>query len=108
MLSDITTLVLAILGILFILMFLIFKLMVWKENGVTITLPLNFNDREIYTRIINIREICSFLGLQKQCTIAVISYGATEDFINELSECFSDCDFLKIINKENLVTELHT
>ena len=108
MLSDFAALVLAILGILFILMSVVFKLLLWKEKGVTITLPLDFNDREIYNRIVNIHEICSFLGIQKQCTIAVISYGASEEFINELKECFSDYDFLKIINKENIITELHT
>ena len=108
MLSDIASLVLAILGILFILMCFIFKLMVWKEKGVAISLPLNFNDRDIFSRIVNLREICAFLGIQKQCTIAVINYGASEDFIDELRDCFSDCDFLKIINKENLITELHT
>lgn len=108
MLSDIAALALAILGILFILFSLIFKLMLWKEEGVSITIPLNSDNREIYNRIINLREICSFLGIQKQCTIVLINYGASEWFIDELKDCFSDYTFLKIINKENIITELHT
>ena len=108
MLSDIVALVLAILGILFILFSIVFKLMIWKEDGVTISLSLDSDDREIYNRIINIREICSFLGIQKQCTIVVINYGASEWFIDELKDCFSDYVFLKIIDKENIIKELHT
>ncbi len=108
MLSDIVALALAILGILFILFSLIFKLMVWKEKGITITIPLNSDNREIYNRIINIREICSFLGTQKQCTIVVINYGASESFVDELKECFSDYYSLKIIDKDKPITELHT
>ncbi len=108
MLSDIVALALAIMGILFILFTIVFKLMVWQETGVVISLPLNSNDKEIYNHIINIREICSFLGIQKQCTIVVANYGASQWFIDELRECFSDSPFLKIIDKENLITELHT
>ncbi len=108
MLSDIVALALAILGILFILFSLIFKLMIWKEKEVAITVALDSDNREIYNRIINIREICSFLGIQKQCTIVLINYGASQWFIDELKDCFSDYSFLKIVEKESLITELHT
>lgn len=108
MFSDISALFLAILGILFILFIIIFKLMVWKEKDVVISVPLDSDDREIYNRIINLKDICEFLGVQKQCTIVVVNYGASKYFIDELEECFSDYDFLKIIDKENLITELHT
>jgi len=108
MLSDIAALILAVLGILFILFVLIFKLMIWKEKEVAITIPLNSDNREIYNRIINIREICSFLGIQKQCTIVIINYGASEWFIDELKEYFAGYNFLKIIEAENLIKELHT
>ncbi len=108
MLSDIAALVLAILGILFVLFALIFKLMIWKEKGVAITVPLNSDNREIYNRITNLREICSFLGIQKQCTIVIINYGASEWFIDELKECFAGYNFLKIIEAKNLIKELHT
>lgn len=108
MLSNIVALALAILGVLFILFALIFKLMIWKEEGVAITIPLNSDNREIYNHIINIRDICSFLGIQKQCTIVLINYGASQWFIDELKECFSDYSFIKFINKEELIKELHT
>ena len=108
MLSDIVALALAILGVLFILFALIFKLMIWKEEGVAITIPLNSDNREIYNHIINIRDICSFLGIQKQCTIAVINYGASEIFIKKLTNHFSQYNFLKVIDKESPIKELHT
>ena len=102
MFSDISALFLAILGILFILFIIIFKLMVWKEKDVVISVHLDADDREIYNRIVTLKDI------SEQCTIVVVNYGASKRFIDELKECFSDYDFLKIIDKENMVTELHT
>ncbi len=108
MLSDIIALALAVAGVIFILFSIIFKLMVYKENGVILSIPLKSDDNEIYNRITNLREICSFLGIQKQCTIAIVNYGASDLFINKLKSYFSEYDFINIINSENLIKELHT
>ena len=108
MLSDIVAFFLAVIGVVFILFSIIFKLMVWKESGVVISIPLNSDDKEIYARITNLWEICCFLGIQKQCTIAVINYGASKIFINKLKNHFSQYDVIKIIEAENLIKELHT
>ena len=108
MLCDIVALFLAIIGVIFILFSSIFKLMIWKESGVSISIPLNSDDEEIYNRIKNLREICSFLGIQKQCTIVVVNYGASENFINKLENHFYQYDFLKVIDKDMLIKELHT
>ena len=108
MLSDIVAFILAILGVIFILFIVVFKLMIWKENDVIITVPLNYDDDEIYNRVKNLWEICSFLRIQKQCTIVIVNYGASENFINELGNYFIQYSSLKIINKENLIKELHT
>ena len=108
MLSDIVSLFLAIVGVVFILFSIIFKLMVWKERGVVISIALNSDDMAIYDRITNLREICCFLGIQKQCTIAVVNYGASNLFISKLKHHFSEYDFLKIVNAEKPIKELHT
>ncbi len=108
MLSDILALFLAIVGVVFILFSIIFKLMVWKESDVSISIPLNSDNEEIYNRITNIREICSFLGIQKQCTIVIVNYGASEIFMSELKKYFNQYDFLKIIEAERPIKELHT
>ena len=108
MLSDIVSLFLAITGVIFILFTLIFKLLIWKEQKVVISIPLNSDDKEIYNRVTNLREICYFLGIHKQCTIAVVSYGASDLFTSKLKSYFSECDFIKIINAESLIKELHT
>ena len=108
MLSDIVALFLAIVGVVFILFSVIFKLMVWKESDVNISIPLNSDNEEIYNRITNLREICSFLGIQKQCTIVIVNYGASENFINELKNHFCQYDFLKVIDKKESIKELHT
>ena len=108
MLSDIVAFILAILGVIFILLIVVFKLMIWKENDVIITVPLNYDDDEIYNRIKNLWEICSFLRIQKQCTIVVINYGASESFINELNHYYNGYNFLRIIDKDKSIKELHT
>lgn len=108
MLSDIIALALAVAGAILILFSIIFKLMVYKEKGVVLSIPLKSDDDEIYSRITNLREICAFLGVQKQCTIAVINYGASESFIKKLEAYFSQYNFVKFIDNKNLIKELHT
>ena len=108
MLTDIVALILAVVGVVFILFSIIFKLLVWKESNVIISIPLNSDDKDIYDRIINLREIICFLGIQKQCTIAVVNYGASNLFISKLKNYFSEYDFINIIKAENLIKELHT
>ena len=108
MLSDTVALFLAIVGVVFILFSVLFRLMVWKESGVSISIPLNSDDEEIYNRIKNLREICSFLGIQKQCTIVVVNYSASESFINELNNYYNGYNFLRIIDKDKSIKELHT
>ncbi len=108
MLSDIVALILAITGVVFILFTIIFKLLVWKGSDITLSIPLHSDDNEIYDRITNLWEICSFLGIQKQCTIVIINYGASETFIIRLKNHFSQYDFLRIIDKEKQIKELHT
>lgn len=108
MLSDIVALILTVTGVIFILFSIVFKLLVWRESDVILSIPLNSDDKEIYDRIINLWEICSFLGIQKQCTIAVVNYGASDNFINKLKNDFSEYDFLKIIYKDQPIKELHT
>ena len=108
MISDIIALALAVAGAVLILFSIIFKLMVYKEKGVVLSIPLKSDDDEIYSRITNLREICAFLGIQKQCTIVVVNYGASESFIKKLENYFSQYNFLKIIDKENAIKELHT
>ncbi len=106
--SDIVALILAVIGVVFILFTIIFKLLLWKESGVVISIPLHSDDKNIYDRITNLWEICSFLGIQKQCTIVVVNYGASKIFINKLKNHFSQYNFLKIIDKEEPIKELHT
>ena len=108
MLSDIVGLFLAITGVVFILFTLIFKLLIWQCGEVVISIPLVSDNKDIYDRITNLREICCFLGIQKQCTIAVVNYGASDSFINKLKNDFSQYNFLKIIYKEEPIKELHT
>ena len=108
MLSDIIALMLSVTGVIFILFSIIFKLMLWKGCDVVLSVPLYSDNHELYDIITNLWEICCFLGIQKRCTIAVVNYGASDSFINKLKNHFSHYDFLRVIDKEKPIKELHT
>lgn len=97
MLSDIITLFLAIAGIVFILLWAIFRLMTWQEDNFTFTLPLYSADNSIFDRICNIRAICELLGIHKKSTVVIINYGAAEWFCKKLSDYFKESNFIKIV-----------
>lgn len=107
MLSDIVTLALAILGVVFILLTFMFKLIVWNEKHFTLTLPLIDCDEEIINRIYNLRSFCEFCSTHKNSTVVLINYGAPEWFCSEILNRFDNSSFLKIVDAETL-KESHT
>ena len=95
MLSDIVSLALSILGIVFLLFVFMFRLMEWQEPGFTLAVPLRKADEDIFSRLSNLRSLCEFLGIHKKTTVVLINYGVPEWFIIKLKSHFSD-DFIRI------------
>ena len=91
MFSDILTLALAILGMVFILYSVMFKLVSWKEERFVFTLPLYSADNGIYERINNIRSFSELCSVNRRCSIVVINYGAPEWFCDEIREKYEWC-----------------
>ncbi len=103
MFTDIVTLALAILGIIFILLTFMFKLIVWHEENYRFILPLNACDKNIFDKIHNIRSFCEFLGIHKKCTIVLINYGAPDWFCKKIENCFSGDNFIKITSNTDSI-----
>ena len=100
MIAEVSMLVLAIIGILSILRFLIFKFISFKEERFTLVLPVCKEDEEIFGRIENIREFLEFCGIHKKCTVVIINYGAEKWFLEKIQENYGYYGFLKIIDSD--------
>ena len=99
--TEIFTLIFAIIGILSILRFLIFKFITFKEEKFTLLLPVCKENEEIFNRIENLREFLDFTGVHKKCTVVIINYGVSEEFLEKIDSMYGYYGFLKIIDKEN-------
>lgn len=99
--TEIFTLIFAIIGILSILRFLIFKFITFKEEQFTLLLPVHKENEEIFSRIENLREFLDFSGIHKKCTVVIINYGVSEEFLEKIDSMYGYYGFLKIIDKEN-------
>ena len=112
MFSDIIALIFGVLGIVFVLLSFVFKLIIWREDNFTILLPLYSDNEEIYTRLCNIADFTEFCGIHKKCTIVIINHGANKAFCNNLKSYFNNYINLKIIeateSAEAIFKELHT
>ena len=108
MITEIITFIFALLGLIFTLWFLCFRITSWRTDSITISLPVYNDDREIFDRIYCVYSLTDFCGIKKKCTIALINYGASDEFCNTIKEFYKNYDFIKIISCDNSITELHT
>lgn len=100
MVAEVSMLIFAIIGILSILRFLIFKFISFKEEKFTLILPVFSEDEEIFRRIENLREFLEFSGIHKKCTVVIINYGAENWFLQKIDEMYGYYGFLKIIEAD--------
>ncbi len=96
MINDILIYGLALLGIISLLMVFVFKMIAWRIEDFTITLPLTYIDECIYNRIYKIRSFLEFCGIEEKCTIVLINHGAPNWFCDEILEFYEKYDFLRI------------
>lgn len=104
--SDIFTLGATVLGITFILMLLILRLMVWRCEDVTVTIPLYTADTAIFSKVYNIYSVFDFIRMDKKCTVVIINYGAPDDFCNEIIKYYEKYNFLKVVNASDIAEDL--
>lgn len=106
MIAEVSMLIFAVIGILSILRFLIFKFISIKEDKFTLVLPVFSEDEEIFSRIENLREFLEFSGIHKKSTVVIINYGAKEWFLEKLNDMYGYYGFLKIIEANEASTAL--
>ena len=99
--TEILTLILAVIGILSVLRFCIFKFITFKEEYFTLLLPVFKEDEEIFNRIENLREFLDFTGVHNKITVVIINYGVSKEFLEKIDSMYGYYGFIKIIDKEN-------
>ena len=100
MIAEVSMLIFAVIGILSILRYLIFKFISFKEDRFTLVLPVFSESDEIFHRIENLREFLEFSGIHKKCTVVIINYGAGDWFLEKIQENYGYYGFLKIIDSD--------
>ena len=102
MVAEVAMLIFAIVGILSILRFIIFKFISFKEEKFNLIIPVFKEDEEVFRRIENLREFLEFSGIHKKCTVVIINYGAENWFLEKIDETYGYYEFLKIVDKEDV------
>lgn len=102
MVAEVSMLIFAIIGILSILRYLIFKFISFKEERFTLVLPVFSESEEIFSRIENLREFCEFCGIHKKCTVIIVNYGAPDWFMEKIDEQYGYYGFLEIIDGDEV------
>ncbi len=100
MIAEVAMLILAVVGILSILRFIIFKFISFKEEKFNLIIPVFKEDEEVFRRIENLREFLEFSGIHKKCTVVIINYGAGDWFLEKINEMYGYYGFLKIIEAD--------
>lgn len=108
MITEIITFIFALLGLIFTLWFMSFRITAWRTDTITITLPLCDDNREIFDRVYCAYSLTDFCGIKKKCTIVLINYGASEEFCNTIKNFYKSYHSIKIIEPQDLIKELHT
>ncbi len=98
MFSDIVAFAFAVIGIVSVFYSVIFRLTAMLTEKLTIVIPLHYNDESIHDRIRRIRSLLDFCHMKKKCTIVIENHGASDDYCNELKDCYSQ--YNEIIIKE--------
>ena len=102
MVVEVSMLIFAVIGILSILRFLIFKFITFKEEQFTLLLPVCNESEEIFIHIENLREFLDFSGIHKKCTVVIVNYGANKWFLEKIEEQYGYYGFLKIIEADEM------
>lgn len=106
MYSEIVQLALSILGIVFLLMIFVKHITSSRTENFTLTVPLYGCDRTIFNRIYNIRSALDFCGMKNKCTVVIVNYGAPEFFCKEILSFYEKYDLIKLINSQDIQSEL--
>ncbi len=106
LICDVFSLAFAVTGMICLMFVLMFRIMTWRENGITVIIPLRRAGDGVTDRVRHLREIFELLGVQKKCSIAVVNYGAPEWYCELLKNEFDNGDFIYIVDAANAAETL--
>ncbi len=108
MISDIITFAFAMIGLVFTLWFMAFRITAWRTDSITVSIPIYNDNTEIFDSIYCVYSLYDFCGIKKKCTIVLINYGASQEFCNTIKDFYKNYKSIKIIEPNELIKELHT
>ncbi len=106
--SDFLCLVLSLIGIVFLLYYILYKLFVWGEKGGVFVIPLYASEREPRTRIRNIKKLFELVGFDKLSTLVIVDFGAAKCDIDAIKNTYINDEKLFVCGGDELESILET
>ncbi|MGI6745647.1 MAG: hypothetical protein BWY46_00841 [Firmicutes bacterium ADurb.Bin300] len=100
--SDFLCLVLSLIGIVFLLYYILFKLFVWGEKGGVFVIPLYVSEREPRTRIRNIKKLFELVGFDKLSTLVVVDFGVAKCDLDAIKKMYINDEKLFVCGEDEL------
>lgn len=82
--SDFLTLLFALIGIVLLFYYIMFRLFMWGEKGGIFIIPLYPSEKEPRTRIGNIKKLFELTGFDKISVILIVDYGIAKNDIDTI------------------------
>ncbi len=98
--SELLCFVLSLIGIVALLYFLLFRLLMWGEKGGVLVVPLYPSEREPGTRIRNLCKLLELTGFDRIVTLVVAGHGVPPSVLGNLKEAFKNDERVFICDSE--------
>ena len=102
MLNNIIISCFSLLGLIFILLTFVLKMITWRIENITVTMPLFYEDKEIFSKIHFIRSLFVFCGIEKKCTVVIVNYNAPDCLCEEIKSFYKNHSFVKLVTPDEL------
>ncbi len=102
MLNNIIISCFSLLGLIFILLSFVLKMITWRIENITVTIPLFHEDKEIFSKIYFIRSLFEFCKIEKKCTVVIVNYNAPESLCEEIKSFYKNYTFVKLVTPDEL------
>lgn len=102
MLNNIIISCFSLLGLIFILLTFVLKMITWRIENITVTMPLFYEDKEIFSKIYFVRSLFELCGIEKKCTVVIVNYNAPECLCEEIKSFYKNYSFVKLVTPNEL------
>ncbi len=102
MLNNIIISCFSLLGLIFVLLTFVLKMITWRIENITVTIPLFHEDKEIFSKIHFTRSLFEFCGIEKKCTVVIVNYNAPESLCEEIKSFYKNYTFVKLVTPNEL------